>query len=194
MGVAVSTHVSLLVRLRAAGDAAAWQEFHDRYADLIRGFARRQGLQPADCDDIVQEVLLRLSGALPGFAYDPARGKFRSYLKTIVVRTIATRFSQKTPASLVGQADSACAASSEAEDAVWEVEWRRYHVRRALQRIRAEFNSADLRAFEEYGIAGRAVAQVAEELGMSAAQIYQAKSVILRRLCSQVEQQVEEEG
>lgn len=195
MAAAVTTHVSLLARLRDDADQAAWREFHERYADLIRGFASRQGLQPADCDDIVQDVLVKLSAALPEFRYDPGRGKFRSYLKTVAVRAIATRFSQKrgqTPVSING--NERPAEPGDNADDTWEVEWRRYHVRRAMRSLTLEFNRADVRAFEQYGIEGRPVHQVAVALDLSPAQVYQAKSVLLRRLCELVEQQVQEEG
>ena len=69
MQMQTATHASLLLRLRDDADGGAWNEFLDRYGELIRGFARRRGLQSADCDDIAQDVLLSLSKALPNFQY-----------------------------------------------------------------------------------------------------------------------------
>ena len=43
-----STHASILIRISEGLDPTAWREFHDRYVDLIRGFARRYGLQPRE--------------------------------------------------------------------------------------------------------------------------------------------------
>ncbi len=90
-----STHATLLARLRDGEDRAAWQEFCDRYGELIQGFARRRGLQPSDCDDVVQETLLALTKSMPKFHYEPGKGSFRSYLKTIVLHTIFRRSRQK---------------------------------------------------------------------------------------------------
>ena len=90
-----TTHASLLIRLRDGADSAAWKEFHERYGELIRGFARRRDLQAADCDDVAQEVMLSLSKAMPGFRYDPCKGKFRSYLKTVTLRAIFRKTQQK---------------------------------------------------------------------------------------------------
>ena len=73
-----STHASLLERLRSEEAPAAWQLFHERYGPLIRDYGRRSGLQASDCDDLLQDVLLSLSRALPGFQYDPARGSLRA--------------------------------------------------------------------------------------------------------------------
>lgn len=44
-------------------------------ARLLAGFARRRGLQGADCDDLVQDVLMALVKAMPGFRYDPHKGR-----------------------------------------------------------------------------------------------------------------------
>ena len=84
----VTTHVSLLARLSDEADRTAWHDFCSRYGEMIRHFARQQQLQPADIDDVLQDVLVALTRSMPGFRYDPAKGKFRSYLKTVVVRVV----------------------------------------------------------------------------------------------------------
>ncbi len=90
-----TTHVTLLARLADGVDPDAWADFQRRYGDLIIGFARRYGLQDADREDVAQEVLLALSQSMGDFRYDPARGKFRSFLKTLTMRTILRRSLQK---------------------------------------------------------------------------------------------------
>jgi RNA polymerase sigma-70 factor (ECF subfamily) len=193
-----STHATLLARLADHADADAWFEFTARYGDLIRSFCRRRGLQPSDCDDVAQEVLLSLAKAMPGFEYDPARGKFRSYLKTVTVHAISRRGRQKFVAgglSSVGTSDVAADFGGADEDeSQWEVEWRQHHLRQAMRRVEAEFNERDRLAFMRYALEGHSVADAAAELGMSADQIYQAKSRILRRLTEFIAEQVAEEG
>jgi RNA polymerase sigma-70 factor (ECF subfamily) len=191
-----TTHITLLQRLGAGEDAEAWREFHARYAELIVGFARRRGLQPADCDDVVQEVLVSLTKALPGFEYDPQRGKFRSYLKTIALHAMFKRGQKKrgeVDLEHVSQVTRA-AASDEAVSAAWEEEWRQYHMRQAMRQIEMEFNRADVDAFQRYAIDGQDAAETAAALNMSVDQVYQAKSRILKRLSAVIAQQVEEEG
>jgi DNA-directed RNA polymerase specialized sigma24 family protein len=67
-----TTHQSLLVRLSDRQDQAAWREFCDRYEELVRGFARRQGVQGSEQDDVLQDVLWALTRVMPGFVYQPA--------------------------------------------------------------------------------------------------------------------------
>ncbi|MBU0637971.1 MAG: sigma-70 family RNA polymerase sigma factor [Planctomycetes bacterium] len=191
-----ATHASLLARLSSEPDPAAWREFHDRYGELINRFARRRGLQAADADDVVQDVLLALSQAMPGFQYDPSKGKFRAYLKTVTLRVILKRRRQKHGEVDLGdieQAVHAAAADTDGEEA-WEAEWRQYHLRQATRVLESEFNAADRQAFQLYAVEGRDACETATELDLSVDQVYQAKSRILKRLAQQVELQVQEEG
>ncbi|MDX2148254.1 MAG: sigma-70 family RNA polymerase sigma factor [Planctomycetota bacterium] len=196
------THITLLHRV-AQHDDAAWAEFLARYGELIRGFCRRYGVQPADVDDVQQDVLLSLTKAMPGFEYDPARGRFRGYLKTVVVHACQRRLQQRTiqnPApgalaeSVTGPLEAHPAPRGDAEDNRWEAEWRQYHLRMAMRTIRAEFSETDVEAFDRYAVAGEGVEQVAADLGISRDAVYQAKSRISKRLMQVVEKQVEEEG
>lgn len=193
---AQTTSAELLARVAEGVDPAAWREFCDRYGELIRSFARRKGVQEADCDDLLQDVLISLTKALPGFTYDPSRGKFRSYLKTIVLRSIFRKSRQKgAEVDLEGIEDLTRAASTDPEvDDFWEAEWRQHHVRIAMRTLSAEFNSADQAAFQAYVVEGQDAAAVAQRLGLSVAAVYQAKSRMVKRLSELIAGQVAEEG
>jgi RNA polymerase sigma-70 factor (ECF subfamily) len=186
-----TTHATLLQRVAAGVDATAWREFCDRYGELIQGFARRRGLQAADCDDVMQDVLIALTKAMPGFTYDPGKGKFRSYLKTVVMRSIAKKNLQRSGEVALEHIEEATrAASTDADaEAAWEVEWRQYHLRQAMKTVETEFNATDRAAFQAYGIDGQAAEAVSERFG-----VYQAKSRIMRRLSTVIEQQIVDEG
>ena len=123
-----STHASLLQRVSDGKASSAWGEFHDRYADLIRGFARRRNLQAADCEDILQEVLMSLSKAMPTFRYDPGKGKFRSFLKTLTLHAIFKRQAQRKGEIDLDHIAEATRAASEDEEieSAWETEWRQW--------------------------------------------------------------------
>lgn len=196
MHTQTATHASLLLRLANPSDGAAWTDFVDRYGELIRRFCRQRGLQTSDADDVTQDVLVSLTKAMPGFRYDPEKGRFRSYLKTIVVRAIARRSCQKDPATSLERVDELTRAGLEdaGVEAAWEAEWRRYHVRTAMGAIEKEYNAHDVEAFRRYALAQQDAASVADALGLSVDQVYQAKSRITRRLSALIEAQVAEEG
>jgi RNA polymerase sigma-70 factor (ECF subfamily) len=191
-----TTHGSFLLRLKDYGDSTAWREFNERYGELIRGFARRRGLQPSDCDDVCQDVLLSLTNVMPSFSYDPSRGKFRSYLKTATLRAIFKRNRQNAGEVNLEDIESATRAA-ETDDVVeeaWEAEWRQYHLRQAMRTIEVEFNRPDRQAFQRYAVEGVGAQETAEALELSVDQVYQAKSRVTKRLAELIELQVHEEG
>ena len=57
------TRISLILRLAAAEDVEAWREFAAVYAPAVLALARRRGLQAADAEDFLQELLLAVARA-----------------------------------------------------------------------------------------------------------------------------------
>ena len=191
-----TTHATLLLRISSGSDPSAWREFQDRYEQLIRGFGKRYNLQAADCDEVVQEVFTALCQSITGFRYDPAKGKFRSYLKTVAVHAVYHKIRQKPRGTMLELIEAAAEnpADDASSDQAWETEWRQHHLRLAMDRIRMEFNAADVAAFEAYAVAGQDARQTADALKLSMDQVYQAKSRILKRLAEVIADQVREEG
>lgn len=193
-----TTHITLLERLGKENDPLAWREFCNRYGTLIRNFARNQGLQPADCDDVLQDVLIALTKAMPRFEYDPLRGKFRSYLKTMTLHAIFDRLRQKrgqVPLEDIETDSGPAAAAADVQfDQQWEAQWRQYHLNQAMRIAQAEFSESDLAAFQRYAVDGLGATETANMLAMSVERVYQAKSRILKRLSEIIDRQVQEEG
>lgn len=218
-----STHITLLERLSGGVtvaedgegsrivDQEAWRAFHDRYGDLIRGYARLRGVQPADCDDLVQDVMVSLAKVMQnGFTYDPAKGTFRSYLKTTVIHAIARKSRQNRAITglegveggvgrgVHGQAPGGSAVGGDSDqgqsDQAWEQQWRQHHTRLAMKTVEGEFNATDLEAFQRYALMQHDAATVAKDLRISVESVYQAKSRIVRRLSKLIAEQIAEEG
>lgn len=192
----LTTHASFLTRLKAADMTSTWRELHQRYGELIRGFARRRHLQPSDCDDVAQDVWTSLVKALPDFEYDPAKGKFRSYLKTATLRAIIKKCQQGHGEVNIDNIEDATriAENDAVIEEAWELEWRQYHLGQAMRTIEAEFSLVDRKAFQRYAVEGREPRETAEELGLSIDQVYQAKSRIMHRIKALIDIQIAEEG
>jgi RNA polymerase sigma factor (sigma-70 family) len=80
-GDAADRPVSALVAGALAGDQRSWDAIVERYTPLVLSVVRRQRLSPADAEDVVQTVWLRLiehlrglrePGALPGYIVQTA--------------------------------------------------------------------------------------------------------------------------
>ncbi len=76
--------------------------------------------------------MFSLSKSMPGFRYDPTKGKFRSYLKTVVMHAISKKACQNGVASTAYQmwAASRCPSGEGGYFfAQWEAQWRQYYLR-----------------------------------------------------------------
>ena len=91
------TSATLLRTLREARsgvDDVAWARFVDLYGPVVHHLVRllSPGISDADMDDAVQDVFVKLVNILRSGAYDSAKGKFRTYLSTLVRRLLIDRY------------------------------------------------------------------------------------------------------
>jgi RNA polymerase sigma-70 factor (ECF subfamily) len=77
------TSKTLLRRLGDPGDKEAWSQFEKKYAPMIYGWCKRLGAQAADAEDVIQEVMSRLYKSMSTFVYQPRKGRYRGWLKTV---------------------------------------------------------------------------------------------------------------
>jgi RNA polymerase sigma-70 factor (ECF subfamily) len=180
------TRASLLVRLRDPRDGSAWKEFVDVYTPVVYGYARKQGLQDADASDLAQEVLVAVAGAVGRLEYDPARGAFRNWLFTIVRNKLSHwRTGQNR---LRGSGDTQThilleqRPAEEGEDPQWQAEWEQQVFAWACQQARGTVADITWQAFWRTAVEGRPGKDVATELGIPIASVYQARSRVLARL------------
>jgi RNA polymerase sigma-70 factor (ECF subfamily) len=182
-----ATRPSLLLRIRDAGDGASWEEFAELYGPIIRGYCRRRGLQPADADDVGQEVLAQVARAIGAFRYQPDRGRFRDWLGTVTRNKIARFLEVRGRGAWARGGDDATDwPEAPAEDPEWSAEFHSRILEAALARIRPDFEATTWDAFARIWGDGRPAPGVARELGLSIDAVYAAKSRILRRLREEV--------
>lgn len=175
-----STPVSLLARLQqSADDRDAWNEFAELYTPFLYHWARRVGASGADAEDLVQDVFVVLVRKMPHFAYD-RDGSFRAWLRTVTRNKWQERRRRaelpREPGVPVDPPDPAD------QDAVWEDEYRKHVIARALENLRDDFQPASWRACWEVVAQGRPAAAVAAELGLTVGAVYAAKFRVLARL------------
>lgn len=183
-----STSASLLVRLRSPTDHLAWSRFIDIYGPLLFRWVGRYRLQDHDAADVVQEVLTVVAREIAAFRYDPQRGSFRGWLKTILTYQLRAH-GRRRQAHPAGVGDSAWQQRlNEWEDprsqlsSQWDVEHHAYVARRALDQIQQDFEPATWQTFWALVMDGRKPAEIAAELGMTRNAVYIAKYRVLERL------------
>jgi RNA polymerase sigma-70 factor (ECF subfamily) len=179
-----STRASLLARLRDPRDEPAWDEFVAIYTPLVYRVARRRGLQDADANDLVQDVLRAVAAPIGRWDPDPARGSFRAWMFR-VARNLTVNFLTRQANHPRGTGDSAVREALEdrpapaaPESALVDEEYRRQRLAWAAERVRGEFSEPTWRA----GVEGRPAREVAEALGLSVGTVYQYKSRVVARI------------
>ena len=175
------TRPSLLLRLRDTADNEAWTQFGLIYGPAIFSWCRQCGLQQADAEDIASELAIRLFPALKKFDYDPARGRFRDWLHTLVRHEISD-FVKHRQHRMRGSGDSTVLKALESmpdksetlvqsfEEAD-EREYMRDLLPIAEERVRPKVSKTTWIIYEERVKKGRPTREVAAELGMSEASV-----------------------
>lgn len=182
-----ATSKTLLERLRS-NDSEAWRVMVRLYTPLVRHWATRGGVQGVDVEDITQDVLQAAASNMDSFRRDRPGDSFRGWLRGITRNMVLQHFrrSGRNPRAsggtdaLVQLQELADGTSpEEEEDPAEELDGLR---RRALELVRSEFEDRTWQAFWMTVVEGRAPADIAKEMGVSATAIRMAKSRVLRRL------------
>jgi RNA polymerase sigma-70 factor (ECF subfamily) len=188
------TRASLLVRLKAPRDERAWGEFVEIYEPLIQRLARAKGVQEADADDLAQEVFRAVAAAIEKWDPDPARGSFRGWLsriaRNLIVNLLAARGRQSANYGTGGTEMVEfleAQPTSEADSALFDLEYRRRVFAFAARRARVHFQETTWQAFWRTGVEGREVATVAAELGLSPGALYVARNRVMARLRQEID-------
>ena len=192
----LSTSPSIFLRLNRTERAPrelAWAEFRARYAPVIAAFAKRFGVTSHDADDVVQDVILGFYAKSPTFVYEPARGRFRSYLKACTIHALQKRAGAARPKQTVALGDLDPAAP-EAERA-WGDLWSQQLLRRALEQTKAQYKDRDtFRAFMLTAIDGKSPADAAAQLGMTLASVYKARARVTEAVRARLDVLSADEG
>lgn len=192
------TRPSLLFRLRDWGDNSSWDEFYRLYRRFIRGLALRAGLNHAESDEVVQDVLRNLADRIKDYEVRENRGAFRRWLMNQTRWRIADKFRQRDRAAVRAEAgktnddesdqrDPLNDLAEEAPDDFWELEWQRNVLDTAMERLARRVPPKHFQAFDLHARQGRPVSQISADLGMNRATVY----LITHRLKKQLRHEVD---
>jgi len=182
-----NTRPTLLESLRDGTDPQAWEEFFGRYWPLIYGYARHAGCSDHTAEDVVQDVLATVFQQRGVFRYDPQRGRFRSWLGTIVRNKIAEH--HRRPAQRIrprggdSQADAALHhADGDSPEAAWEAAFEKNLLSVLLDVLQSEMAPQRFQAFELFVFGDLSAAEVAQITGLTRHGVYNARRTALKRL------------
>ena len=203
--MAFTTRKSLLAQLREGGEIP-WREFYTAYKPLILLCGGDCGLDADEKEELVQKVMCEIfqhdiigkydPDRVPDnvvFKHDPARGRFRHYLRKIIryqaLRIIAQRHGGHIPFDEApGDAEQ---RTDNALEAAWDEEWKQHLLNMALVELKGRVQPETYSAFEMYALQNRPLREVAEFHDLSPSAVYTARSrcvAILREIIKELEE------
>jgi RNA polymerase sigma-70 factor (ECF subfamily) len=186
------TSESLIARVRDPSNRAAWDQFEQLYRPVVFRIARAKGLQHSDALDLVQQVLMSVSAAIGRYEKHSEEMRFRNWLSRVTRNAILKALSRGPRDLATGGTEILNVLhevpADDPTDALIELEYRREVFVRAAARVRGEVQDDTWLAFEATVLQGISIEVAAKRYGLSAGSIYAARSRIMRRLRTAVQE------
>jgi RNA polymerase sigma factor (sigma-70 family) len=189
----IATQHSLVARLRESPCDSDWERFYRLYAKPILAVAAAKGLSEADCQDVLQETMVRM--CRHGFArYDPTR-RFTPFLFGIAkdcafdaLRRRSRRSSHETPID-ASDTISRNEKNDPADKTMSPADVAEMHGQLALIGVALDllleheiFASKTIHMFNALIFEQRSPNDVAKVFATSRGNVDQAKSTVLKKL------------
>ena len=186
-----TTSKTLLEKIKS-GDEIYWEEFYHRYSPIIRYVGHLYNFSDCECDDLVQNVMLKFFNQSGKFVYREGEVKFRTYFSTIIRSQAIDYIRKNRKADMDKQEELSLYTPFEEQ---FRKEWQKLILAEALEELRMRVDPQTYQAFELYGLQSRDPQEVAAVLGIKKDQLYVAKSrcsKILRETISRIKAADEE--
>lgn len=190
----IPTRVSMFAHLRENHEPA-WTQFVEEYGPMIVAWCLRHSLNESEAADVAQTVLVKLVQVMRDSQYDPEKGSFRSWLKTVTNNAVRDVM-QTWKRPIRGTGDSFLLnrlkmledphALDDLNECV-ETEYSRMLLHEAGRRVRSRVRDFTWRAFEITALEQRSPQEAAKELNLRIAEVYVAKSRVLKMLSLEVD-------
>lgn len=181
------TRDSLILRITQGGDPLSWDEFFGLYQPFLTGMVKRWGIDDQDASDIVQDVFVTLIRSLPQFEYRSERGRFRSWLGTVVRNATVDWFRRRGQSREVSLNACQCPEDSGVDSCDWDEAYQEQVLHTALQSVQLESHPTTWYCFEGHILQGRRASEVGAECGLATNAVYVNSSRTLTRIRAKCE-------
>ena len=176
----VPTRRSLISRLKNWDDHESWSAFFTVYWKIIYCAGLRAGLTNAEAQEVVQETVISVSKAIPGFKYDPQTGSFKSWLLQLTAWRIKDQLRARLrPFEPIPTDEDESRCSDLAVDAeverIWDQEWERSLLEAAIEKVKQRLDPKQFQLFVLLVIQQWPTEKVRSVLNVGLARIYVAK-------------------
>lgn len=151
------TKQTLIMRAKNKDDHQAWEDFVGYYESFIGVILGHLNVRVSDRDDLKQDILLKIWDNLQKFDYDPEKGRFRSWLKTLIRNKFIDsvrkkkRVQDREVMSLDNSHESEEISPNLTEEKLSEIidrEWRVHMTNKAMERVEKAFSGNAIKVFK----------------------------------------------
>ncbi len=187
-GLVDTTRPSLLLRIRDRSDAGAWRTFDAVYRPMLQRFARARGLSTEDAEDVAQQCLTVVADRIAEFSYDPQKGRFKSWLRTLVNNRVRNLLRDRHERP--GQTSDLhnLAESDPTPDEAFDRIWLEEHLWHCLRELRGEVEETTYLAFQRYVIEQQPIGQVCQELNLTPGNVHTIKWRMTQRVAASMKE------
>lgn len=183
-----STRQTLLQRVRS-GDEKSWEEFSDYYKKFIYLICLKMGLKHHDCEELVQQVMIKLWKKLPD--QEGEFNRFRAWLCRVTGNAVRD-FMRKTQNREKYEANSAGKEYSEPEiEVLADKEWKKFISSQAIENVSKFFSEEAMNIFKLFH-KGKKISEIAEQVKMTENTVSVYKGRVFRAVCKEVRRLEEE--
>ena len=179
------TRLTLMERLKNSGDEKSWNEFNQVYRRYIYSIVKSMDVAESRIDDLIQDVLLSVWKALPGFEYNNGKGRFSSWLATITVNKVKSAKLQKSrQLNREHKVYEQQAEMSQNDlEKMFDKEWAAFLTQKAWENISTDLSETMRQCFEGF-MDGKKIKDIAKNLNLpeNTVSVYKRRvSTIMKR-------------
>ena len=180
------TRQTLLQKIKDVHNEESWNEFVSIYRPYIYVIIKNLGVKMDEIEDHVQSTLIICWQKLPGFNYDPDKGRFRYWLSRIAKFTVNNhirKFSRR--AELNEKLDIPDALTPDIE-AISDREWKVFISKKAWDNIKNDLTEGARLSFEAL-MNGESIADISDRLEMKENTISVNKKRIEKKMFKEIQ-------
>jgi RNA polymerase sigma-70 factor (ECF subfamily) len=183
-----ATRKSLIMRASDAQDKLAWSEFVGYYKTFIFILLKNMGLSNEDCEDLTQNILLKIWKKLT--TYDENKAKFRTWLSTIIRNEAYEHFNkisqQKKKIEAYGADFQEDYQKEDEFSERLEKEWATYIANVAMERVKKKFLGNAMEVFN-LTMEGMKGSEISKKLKISENTVYALRGRVKMELKEEVQ-------
>ncbi len=177
-----TTRASLLIRIKDPRNTRVWSDFDAIYRPILRRFATACGLDEIDAEDAVQYGMAAVHKHIDRFDYDPDRGRFRGWLRTVVNNHVRNLLKKRRDPIAETRELERPQDREESPEVEFDRMWMEEHLKYCLGKVRAEVEENTFAAYQHYVIDEWSVKRVCGTFKINRNQLYKIKWRITQKL------------